>query len=173
MQMGWTESAMTPHCPAIVTFSGIDGAGKTTQIHCVSAHLIHQGYRVTRVSFWDDVAVWAKLRTGVSLAVFRKEPTSPGHPALRNDKNVRTWYLGLIRAAFYLLDTLSLCHVVSQLRSAAHDFMHGYRRAFLSLRTLVPQLIVVAPSSVEKMQDQIFEHVSEAAYLAVEGIASA
>jgi len=232
MQMGWIESAMTPHCPAIVTFSGIDGAGKTTQIHCVSAHLIHQGYRVTRVSFWDDVAVWAKLRTGVSLAVFRKEPTSPGHPALRNDKNVRTWYLGLIRAAFYLLDTLSLCHVVSRLRSAGHDFiifdrylydqlaqirsrswlarayirvlvglapkplaafvldaspdeafarkpeypldfMHGYRRAFLSLRTLVPQLIVVAPSSVEKMQDQIFEHVSEAADLAVEGIASA
>jgi thymidylate kinase len=232
MQMGWTESAMTRHCPTIVTFSGIDGAGKTTQINCVSAHLIDQGYRVTRVSFWDDVAVWAKLRASVSLAVFRKEPKSSGHPALRNDKNVRTWYLGLIRAACYLLDTLSLCRVVSRLRSAGHDFiifdrylydqlaqirsrgwlarayiralvglapkpeaaflldaspdeafarkpeypldfMYGYRRAFLSLCTFVPQIIVVAPSSVEKMQDQILEHLSERADLVVESIASA
>jgi len=114
---------MTGHAPQIVTFSGIDGAGKTTQIDCVSAHLVHQGYRVARVNFWDDVAFMAKLRAGVSLAVLQKQRTPRQHPALRNDKNVRTWYLMPLRAVFYLLDTLRLRRIVSRLRTGDHDFV--------------------------------------------------
>ncbi len=84
---------MNRHAAQIVTFSGIDGAGKTTQIDCISTHLAHQGYRVARVSFWDDVAFMSTARASVSLAVLRKQPTPPQHSALRSDKNVRTWYL--------------------------------------------------------------------------------
>jgi len=47
-----------------LTFSGIDGAGKTTQVDGISAHLVHQGYRVARVTFWDDVAFMSKLKSG-------------------------------------------------------------------------------------------------------------
>jgi len=114
---------MTRHAAQIVTFSGIDGAGKTTQIERISAHLVDQGYSVARVSFWDDVAFMSKIRAGVSLAVLRNQPTPLRHGALRNDKNVRTWYLTLVRAAFYLLDTLRLRPVVSQLRTGNNHFV--------------------------------------------------
>jgi thymidylate kinase len=116
------QKNMTGHATQIVTFSGIDGAGKTTQIECISAHLIRQGYRVALVSFWDDVAFMSKLRAGLSLAALKKQRT-PRHPALRNDKNVHTWYLMLVRAAFYLLDALRLRRVVSRLRTGDHDFV--------------------------------------------------
>ena len=118
-----SRKIMTRHALQLVTFSGIDGAGKTTQIDYISAHLVHLGYRVARVSFWDDVAFMSKVRAGVSLAVLRKQPTPPKHAGLRNDKNVRTWYLTLVRAVFYLLDTFRLRTVVSQVRSGGHDFV--------------------------------------------------
>jgi thymidylate kinase len=114
---------MTGHAPQIVTFSGIDGAGKTTQIERISAHLILQGYRVARVSFWDDVACMSNLRAGISLAVLQKEQAPRHQIALRNDKNVHTWYLMFIRAVFYLLDALRLRRIVSQLRIGNHDFV--------------------------------------------------
>jgi thymidylate kinase len=114
---------MTRHATQIVTFSGIDGAGKTTQIDRISAHLIDQGYSVSRVSFWDDVAFMSKVRAGVSLAVLQNRPMPPRHGALRNDKNVRTWYLTLVRAIFYFLDTLRLRLVLSRLRAGNSDFV--------------------------------------------------
>jgi len=114
---------MTGHAPQVITFSGIDGAGKTTQIECISAQLVHQGYRVARVSFWDDVAFMSKLRARVSLAVLQKKQTPPLSAVLRNDKNVRTWYLMLVRAILYLLDALRLRRLVSKLRTSDHDFV--------------------------------------------------
>lgn len=102
----------------IITFSGIDGAGKTTQITSLSAYLSHRGYCVAEVRFWDDVAVLSKLRAGVSLTVLRKGATTADNVSLRNDKNVRTWYLMLARSGFYLLDALSLRRVVSKLRGS-------------------------------------------------------
>ena len=111
-------SAKLRHPPLIVTFSGIDGAGKTTQIETASAHLSQMGYRVARVAFWDDVAVLPKLRTGVSSQVFKKKPDSA---SLRHDKNVRTWYLTLVRSFFYVLDTLRLRQVANRLRNS-EDF---------------------------------------------------
>ncbi len=114
---------MTRQVLQVITFSGIDGAGKTTQIEGIFAQLVHEGYRVARVSFWDDVAFISKIRAGVSLTTLRRQPASPGHAALRNDKNVRTWYLTLVRTVFYLFDTLRLRTVVSQLRAKGHDFV--------------------------------------------------
>jgi thymidylate kinase len=107
----------------IVTFSGIDGAGKTTQIEFASSHLRKKGYRVARAALWDDVAVFPQLRTDVSARVISKTP-NPSQPAsLRNDKNVHAWYLTLIRALFYFLDTLRLRHVVRKLRATSADFI--------------------------------------------------
>ncbi len=114
---------MTRQALQVITFSGIDGAGKTTQIEGIFAQLVHEGYRVARVSFWDDVAFISKIRAGVNLTTLRRQPASPGHAALRNDKNVRTWYLTLVRTVFYLFDTLRLRTVVSQLRAKGHDFV--------------------------------------------------
>ena len=100
----------------IITFSGIDGAGKTTQIEMLTSNLKSLGLSVARVCFWDDVAVFSDFRAGLSLRAFqrskRKEPK-----ALRSDKNVRTWYLTLLRSPFYLLDTMSLRRVIARMRA--------------------------------------------------------
>jgi len=106
----------------IITFSGIDGAGKTTQIEKLTGNLKSLGFRVARVCFWDDVAVLPDFRAGLSLRAFqrskRKEPTS-----LRCDKNVRTWYLTLLRSPFYLLDTFALRRVIAQVRAQHADYV--------------------------------------------------
>jgi thymidylate kinase len=99
----------------LITFSGIDGAGKTTQIAALSAYLVQRGYRVTRVTFWDDIAVFASLRAGVSLRTLQTDRRS----ALRHDKNVRKWYLTVLRAPLYLLDALSLRATIGRLRKSA------------------------------------------------------
>lgn len=121
---------MTDHVARIVTFSGIDGAGKTTQIEAICAHLAERGQRVARVTFWDDVAVLPKIRAGVSLRVLRNKHPPSQSASLRSDKNVRTWYLSLIRSAFYLLDSLRLRRLVSRLRTDKWDFIifdrYGY-----------------------------------------------
>jgi len=107
----------------IVTFSGIDGAGKTTQIEFTSSQLESRGYRIARAAFWDDVAVFPRLRTGVTARVIPTAADASQPVSLRNDKNVRAWYLTLIRASFYLLDTLRLRLVVRNLRATGVDFI--------------------------------------------------
>lgn len=114
---------MTHQIGRIVTFSGIDGAGKSTQIESVSAQLTQLGYRVVRVAFWDDVAVLPKFRAGMSLRVLRKTRGREQSVPLRSDKNVRAWYLTLIRSIFYLLDSLRLHRVVRRLQGEDWDFL--------------------------------------------------
>ena len=113
---------MTKHVTRLVTFSGIDGAGKTTQIESVCAELIRRRNKLARVAFWDDVAVLSDLRAGVSLRVFRTKHAE-NTSGLRSDKNVRTWYLTILRSGFYLLDALSLRRVVARVRAGEPDFI--------------------------------------------------
>ncbi len=112
---------MTHHVGRIVTFSGIDGAGKSTQIELLCKHLSDQGFRVVRVTFWDDVAVLSRFRARVSLRTLRGKQSA--NDSLRHDKNVRTWYLTLARSLFYFLDCLRLRRVVRRLESTALDFI--------------------------------------------------
>ena len=45
-----------------VSFSGMDGAGKSTQIASLRAHMEEAGLRVRIITFWDDVARLIRLR---------------------------------------------------------------------------------------------------------------
>jgi thymidylate kinase len=102
--------------PFLITFSGIDGAGKTTQIEYLSSSLQKQGLRVARLSFWDHVAVWSKMRAGVGdrSADLRNRDGKADLPfAPRNNKSVRNWYLTAARSGFYMLDVARLRRILA------------------------------------------------------------
>src|SRR5262249_3700648 len=106
--------------PALISFSGMDGAGKTTQIQGLRSALEAMGCRTALVTFWDDVVVLSRYREDFVHKVYGSEPGmgARGNPVDRRDKNAPRWYLTLTRHMLYLLDALHLCQVVgSRMRS--------------------------------------------------------
>jgi thymidylate kinase len=103
--------------PALISFSGIDGAGKSTQIEALADWLRQDGLRVDIVTFWDDVATLKRLREGASHRLFRSERGvgTPEKPVERRDKNVASWYMLPLRIALLCLDGLSLKRVISRI----------------------------------------------------------
>ena len=53
--------------PVLITFSGLDGSGKSTQINNVIGYLKSQKLRVVRLGFWDDAVVGKRYREGFVL----------------------------------------------------------------------------------------------------------
>ncbi len=109
--------------PLLVTFSGIDGSGKSTQIDNLKAHLRAQGMRFVQLAFWDDIVVGKRYREGFVHKVYKSEKGvgAPGKPVNRQDKNVRRWYLSIARHLLYLLDSIHLCEVVARSRRGSPD----------------------------------------------------
>jgi len=107
----------------LITFSGIDGAGKSTQIAALNDALCSRGLKVAQIAFWEDAAIFPNFRAGLSLRMLAGDEEREQRPSLRNDKNVRAWYLTLIRSAFYLLDALHLRQIVERLRRSGADFI--------------------------------------------------
>jgi thymidylate kinase len=109
--------------PILVSFSGIDGSGKSTQIEKLHSRLLSNGLNVIRLAFWDNVVVLPGLRAGITHKVLGGEQGigQPGRPVKRNDKNARRWYLTLMRSPFYLFDVLSLRRVVQSARATNPD----------------------------------------------------
>lgn len=93
----------------IISFSGIDGAGKTTQIGALQLWLGEVGLRSTVLTFWDDVVVGTRLRELMSYAAFGGDQGvgSPEKPLARRDKNVTSWPLTVFRSCLYLADAVS------------------------------------------------------------------
>jgi thymidylate kinase len=208
--------------PVLISFSGIDGAGKTTQIEYLSGCLKQRGLRVLRLSFWDDVAVWANMRAGVGGRAMNSgnaDRTGENSFSPRNNKHVRKWYLSTARAGFYMLDVIRLHRLLASEQVCNSDvvifdryiydqianidspsvatrsyskillkqtpvpdlafvldaspdaafarkpeypleFMHRNRRAFLQLKELVPQLIVMSDARPEDVRSEIIFHIS-------------
>jgi thymidylate kinase len=102
--------------PLLISFSGLDGSGKSTQINNVCDQLRMMGYRVTTLAFWDNVVVGTKYREGFVHKVYKSEQGigAPDKPVNRRDKNVRKWYLNLARHGLYLADAIHLRQVIAQ-----------------------------------------------------------
>ncbi len=100
--------------PVLVSFSGIDGAGKSTQIENLHSHLSAAGFQVWRLAFWDDVAVLRRFREFSRSALLKGDAGvgSPDQPVNRRDKNVQTWYMNAFRFFLYSLDAIWLNVVV-------------------------------------------------------------
>ena len=107
----------------LITFSGIDGAGKSTQIAALENALSTRGLHIAAISFWDNVAVLPRFRAGASLRMLRPQPEREQSVPLRNDKNVRAWYLTVVRAGFYVLDAWRLRKLVARLQRSGVDFI--------------------------------------------------
>ncbi len=109
--------------PLLITFSGLDGSGKSTQIASLLAELASYRKQTTLLAFWDDAVVFTRCREGFVHAVYKSQPGvgEPGKPVHRRDKNVRRWYLTMARHFLYLFDALSLRRVIARARHGAPD----------------------------------------------------
>jgi thymidylate kinase len=107
----------------IVSFSGIDGAGKSTQISELQLWLRQSGLSTELVTFWDDVVVLCRLREYMSHRAFKGDQGigSPDKPLQRRDKNVTSLPLTASRFFFYFADALSLRIKAHQLKSSQAD----------------------------------------------------
>jgi thymidylate kinase len=102
-----------------VSFSGIDGAGKSTQIDTLRGFLKKEGRSCELYTFWDDVVALRSWREGVSHKVFKGDRGvgSPDNPIQRRDKNVASWYVILLRFFLYALDAIKLRFKVDKIGS--------------------------------------------------------
>lgn len=107
----------------LVSFSGLDGAGKTTQIDNLRSFLAARAINTTLLAFWDNVVVLSRYREGFVHKVFKSERGigAPGKPVNRRDKNVRGWHVNLARHGLYLLDALNLRRVLACARKSGVD----------------------------------------------------
>ena len=107
----------------IVSFSGIDGAGKSTQIGALQAWLGEIGLSVQMLTFWDDVVVLPRFREFMSHAAFKGDQGigSPERPLQRRDKNVTSWPVSIMRFGLYLLDAINLCRITLKVRKSGSD----------------------------------------------------
>jgi thymidylate kinase len=105
----------------LITFSGIDGAGKTTQIEKLRTYFAQAAVPVYQVTFWDDVVLFRDVRSGFSRAVLQSDGAvgTPERPAQRRDKNTQAWPLLLGRCVLHLFDVLNLRRIVKKARAEA------------------------------------------------------
>jgi thymidylate kinase len=105
--------------PTLVSFSGIDGAGKSTQIASLAEELAEARIDFLMLTFWDDVAAFSGLRESGSQALFKgdKGIGTPSKPVNRRDKNVRSWPVAFMRFVLYLFDAISLALVVGKAKT--------------------------------------------------------
>ena len=108
------RSTVTTKRPLLISFSGLDGSGKSTQIENLQQRLTLAGLNVKLLAFWDDVVVGKRYREGFVHKVYQSEKGigTPGKPVNRRDKNVRAWYLTILRHFLYLLDAINLRRVL-------------------------------------------------------------
>lgn len=105
----------------LVSFSGLDGSGKSTQIANLTAYLQDRGLEVRNLAFWDDVVVGTRYRESFVHKVYGSEKGigAPERPVNRRDKNVRKWYLSIARHFLYLADAIHLRAVIRKARSSS------------------------------------------------------
>jgi len=119
------QKAFQHRHPRFVSFSGIDGAGKSTQIETLRARLNDVGVRVLLVTFWSDVARLTRIRevTGHTLFKGDRGVGTPTRPVSRRDKNIRSWYMTAVRFALYFVDAISLRKVAAKTLTADVDIV--------------------------------------------------
>lgn len=122
----------------LVSFSGIDGAGKSTQIEALHRRLEEARFEVRILTFWDDVACFTGMRESAGHKIFKGEKGvgRPDAPVNRRDKNVRSPWMTAVRWGLYFADTLSLRRKVKKAVAPGVDFVICDRYAWDELVNL-------------------------------------
>ena len=146
-----------------VSFSGLDGAGKTTQIENLRAQLEARGLRAELLAFWDNVVVFSRHREDFVHKVFKSERGigAPDKPVNRRDKNVRNWRVNFARHGLYLLDAIHLRRVIARARKSGTDVIILDRNihdelANLSLENSVTESFVKFVAAIAPKPDIAF-----------------
>lgn len=105
-----------PRRAMLISFSGIDGAGKSTQIETLCTNLRRVGLKVQLLTFWDDAARFKFIREGATHTLFQGDRGvgTISTPIRRRDKDVRSPVMTLFRFAFYFIDAISLRRTASK-----------------------------------------------------------
>lgn len=129
---------MTQSRPLLISFSGIDGSGKSTQIERLCSMLTHSGLSVTQLAFWDNVVAFSGLRAGFSHKFLHSEGGvgSAEKPVQRNDKNSQSWSLNLSRSVLYFFDAINLRRVFNKIRKTNPQVIIFDRFIYDQLATL-------------------------------------
>ena len=114
----WPGQNILRSGPLLVSFSGIDGAGKTTQIESLIDSLRQAGLRVRLIAFWDDIAAFRRVREALGHAVFRGEVGvgSPDKPVHRRDKNIQNPFTISARMMLCLIDAIGMKFTIARVR---------------------------------------------------------
>jgi thymidylate kinase len=64
------SASSTFSTPLLISFSGVDGSGKSTQIESLRSALHAAGLKTTLLAFWDNVVVGVKYREGFVHKVY-------------------------------------------------------------------------------------------------------
>jgi thymidylate kinase len=131
-------SARSGTRPLLITFSGIDGSGKSTSIAILTAWLTSAGLRVRTATFWDNVVVLPRLRENLTRKLFRGETGvgAPERPVQRRDKNLHPWYVTLGRCCFFLLDAIRLRLLAKEMLDSESDVVIFDRYLYDQLASL-------------------------------------
>ena len=122
----------------LVSFSGIDGAGKSTQIEALSSRLAHDGLRVHVIRFWDDIARLKGIRETSGHRIFRGDRGvgSPSAPIHRRDKNVQSGLMTCVRLFLYFIDGISTRRMVARMLRSGFDVVIFDRYTYDELANL-------------------------------------
>lgn len=132
------SAARKSEVPILISFSGMDGSGKSTQIQMLCDQLSAQGNSLLQLAFWDNVVAFPTWRAGFSHKFLKSDGRvgTPERPANRNDKNNRAWYLILGRSGLFLFDAWNLRKIVRRAQRKGVDFIIFDRYIYDQLATL-------------------------------------